>query len=753
MVRLCKLSLLFLVLLLAACNLTKKVPEGDYLLYKSHIKTDVNDIPKDELEEYLRQTPNSYVFGLVAMRLGFYNWAGPDSTKNINKMLMRVGEAPVIYNQNLTEISAQQLQRLYQHKGYIKATVTPKVQFKGKKATVEYNINSNKPYTIRRYKLAFKNKNLIDIASDTAKTLVQEGMLFDTDILNAERERITAAMRQQGFYNFSKEFLLFSADSSLNARKVDITFDLRENVRRNQENNPIFKQYHINKVIFYTNNDAALINDIQNAQLDTVQFRNFIQIGHKNKFIKLDALVQNTYINPNTLYSDVDVEKTYSALNSLGPVKYTNISFKETADNRLDCYIIIVPSKTISFSTEAEGTFTEGFWGGAVNVNVGDRNAFRGAESLTAQLRGAMEWQQGVWAKEIGGKLSLKFPKVLFPVGSFEFKRNLHANTDFNTNISFQSRPSEFTVTNFGGGINYSWMKNNFRHDFDLVDISYINFLEIMPEFTAAYITTGLYNKYNYENHLIMRMGYNGSYSNFNPNRPMRDYSTMRYSVESSGSLLYALNKLLKSSPGADGYYRIFNIRYSQYLRAEYNTTHYQIFDKNNRFVYHAGIGIGTPFGNGDVIPYERRFYSGGANSVRGWSESRLGPGVYTTPDSISIRTRDYNQVGDIKLDLNMEYRAKLFWVMEGALFLDAGNIWTIRNYENQTGGQFKLDSFMKQIAIAYGAGLRFDFSFFIFRFDAGVKLYDPSKSRLEQWRVKPKYDDWAFHVAIGYPF
>jgi len=281
-----------------------------------------------------------------------------------------------------------------------------------------------------------------------------------------------------------------------------------------------------------------------------------------------------------------------------------------------------------------------------------------------------------------------------------------------------------------------------------------VRFDTIYQSFKDMYLNTSppVFNPYNYQDHFIMRSGYSGSYSTFNANRPMQNYSSMRYSFEAAGNFLYAMNHLLGTAPNqSDSSYRFFGIRYSQYIKAEYNITRHQIFDKDNRFVYHLGVGVGMPYGNADAIPYEKRFYSGGANSIRGWSESTLGPGVY---QRISNNRRDYNQVGDIKLDMSMEYRAKLFWIMEGALFLDAGNIWTIKDYETQKGGTFKFDTFMKQIAMAYGVGLRWDFSFFVFRTDLGVKLFDPVRPRVDQWRVNPSFkDDFAFHIAIGYPF
>jgi len=340
----------------------------------------------------------------------------------------------------------------------------------------------------------------------------------------------------------------------------------------------------------------------------------------------------------------------------------------------------------------------------------------------------------------------------MLPFGSFDFKRNIHANTEFTSTFSYQFRPGEFTTTNVGAGINYSWNRKRFQHVFQLFDLSYVQFPYINTAFRDSFLNPvkPVFNPYNYQDHFIMRIGYAGSYSSFNTNRPMQDYSIARYSIETAGNFLYGLSHLLGNTPDSTGAYQLFKIRYAQYVKGELNFTHHQIFDKDNRFVYHFDIGVGVPYGNGDVIPFEKRFYSGGANSVRGWSESTLGPGVYKRLTSLP---RDFNQVGDIKLDMNMEYRTKMFWLLEGALFLDAGNIWTIKNYETQPLGVFKLDTFASQIAIAYGLGVRFDFSFFIARVDLGMKLFNPVLAHRDQWRTSPGWDDMALHFAIGYPF
>ena len=753
-------SFLLFVLLLTSCNTTKYVPDGEYLLNKASIKTDSKEIDKDELNDYIRQTPNAAVFGVFRMQLGIYSWAGKDSTKWINRMWKRIGDPPVIYNSSLTSLTVQQLQRVLENKGYVHAKVQSKVTTQGKKADVEYVVNSNKPYTLRNYTVNIKNDILSGIALDTSRSLIRPNMLFDVDILNAERERISNRLRQIGYYNFNKEFLTYSADSTLNSNKVDVTLEIQDYLKRADDSisSVVLKKYSIRKVTFYTNSDANIINETSTVEkLDTVQFRNFILIGSKEPIIKLDALVQNTFINPEAVYSDRSVERTYSALNTLGPIKYVNISFKETMDTLLDCNIIIIPSKTISVSTELEGTYTGGFWGVAGNINYIDRNRFKGAETLTIQGRVANEWQKGTSALELGTQIGLKFPRFMLPIGSYDFKRNIHANTEFTTALSYQVRPEEFSTISVGAGVKYSWSSRQFQHSFQLFDLNYVYFPDITKAFRDSFLNVvpPRFNPYNYTNHFIMRMGYAGSYTNFNANRPLKNFSTMRYNVETAGNLLYAFSHLLGSVPSSqDGSFRLFGIRYSQYVKSEYNVTHHQIYNKENRFVYHLGVGVGVPYGNANSIPYEKRFYSGGANSVRGWSESTLGPGVYKNISGTNYKSRDYNQVGDIKLDMNLEYRAKMFWLMEGALFLDAGNIWTIQDYDTQQGGTFRFDSFMDQIAIAYGMGIRFDFSFFIARVDVGVKLLNPVLGRREKWRVSPNFnDDFALHFAIGYPF
>ena len=764
-----------ITLLFSACNLTKYVPDGEYLLKSSRIQTDVNDIPKDELNAYLRQQPNVKSLGFWNLQLSVYNLAPKDTTKGWNKFWSktwkRLGNEPVIYSESLTRLSAQQLQKLLSNRGYINAQVKTSVKLDNKRANLKYIITGNEPYSLANYEIAATNPVLKEVAADTSRSFIRRNMLYDVDVLNTERTRIAQELTEKGFYNFDKEYLIFVADSANN--KINLRLDLRRYLRANPDstNRTVFRRYTIGNIYFNNRTNLSLADEAkeQSQAADTTGSGGFYLINSGKKFISLNALIHNTYINPNTVYNSSNVEKTYLALNSLGPVKFVNINFVQREDSILDCNITISPAKTFSTSLDLDGTFIEGagYLGLAFRVGTVNKNAFKGAEALSIQGRAATEWQKnilernksqeqekGIWAREFGLQTGLNVPKFLLPAASYDLRRRVRANTEFTVNFNYQYRPKEFNSANLGAGMKYLWNRKKFQHAFELFNLSYVWF-DLDTTFTNKYLLTGDYNRHNYENRFILRMGYSGSYSAFNANRPLKNYSTYRYSVESAGNLLYGIYKIadgISKEPLSENF-----TRFSQYVRGDFNVSYHEIFDKNNRFVYRLGFGLGVPYGNSDTIPipYERRFFAGGANSVRGWSESTLGPGVYKRIPN--VRSRDFNQVGDIKLDLNMEYRAKMFWLLEGALFLDAGNIWTFKHYPEQSGGAFRFDDFFNQIALAYGFGLRLDATLFIIRADVGFKLYNPVYNNYTQkWRLGQNFnfkDDFAWHIAIGYPF
>ncbi len=414
---------------------------------------------------------------------------------------------------------------------------------------------------------------------------------------------------------------------------------------------------------------------------------------------------------------------------------------------------------------ELEGTNSEGDFGVGGRVTFQHRNLAHGGEMLTAKFRGAYESLSGSLDglindnyTEVAAELGITFPKFKAPFLSSSFKQKMRATTEFAVTFMRQERP-EYTRIIGGGTWRYKWTDraNSSRRTFDLIDINVVNLPKSTIDFIDHIAPDNPLLRYSYEDHFIMRMGYTWYYTNRRPastaleqrSEPVNTF-TARASAETAGALLYAISSLANQKR-ENGAYKIFGIQYAQYLKGEADYTINHRFTSRNSLSFHAGLGIAFPYGNSSMVPFEKRFYAGGANGVRGWSVRTLGPGSYDSRNSV---TDFINQCGDISLILNLEYRNKLFWVFEGAVFIDAGNIWTIRNYPNQPGGFFRFKSFYKELAAAYGIGLRMDFNYFLLRLDMGVKAHNPAYGQ-ERWPIiNPRWHrDVSFHFSVGYPF
>jgi outer membrane protein assembly factor BamA len=348
----------------------------------------------------------------------------------------------------------------------------------------------------------------------------------------------------------------------------------------------------------------------------------------------------------------------------------------------------------------------------------------------------------------VGTKLT--FPRFIAPFLSSSFRRRINATSELAANYDLQNRP-EFHRRVFSVGWKYRWNDQG-RHDryqVDLLDLNYIYMPWISPTFEREYLDNASSRnailRYNYENLFIMKFGVGYSYNN---NR-----WAIRANIETAGNLLNWAARAMHFHVNEEGQYTFLNIAYAQYARGTFDFTRNINLDFNNQLVFHVGFGIAYPYGNSTILPFEKRYFSGGANSVRGWSVRSLGPGKFVGTDG---RIDFINQTGDMKLDLNVEYRAKLFWKFSGALFIDAGNIWTLREYDEQPGGQFKFSEFFEQLAASYGLGVRLNFDFFIVRFDMGMKAVNPAYSdNVGHFPLlHPKFSrDFAFHFAVGLPF
>ncbi|NDW18193.1 hypothetical protein D0T53_04575 [Dysgonomonas sp. 216] len=747
---------ILLVIVLASCSTSKNIPEGRYLLDKYTIKSDNKKIDVAYLEDYVRQTPNSSLPLLGKVRLKIYNMAGQDTSKWLTRVVRKLGKEPVLYSASQTNISANQIQKELSNQGYLNAQVDTLLRTKDKKIEVTYQIQSGTPYTIRKYEYTIDNQGLARILNRTKRiSQVKTGELFDQELLETERERQSNILRNVGYESFSKENLYFRADTTLNSHQVDLFLTLRETPDSLAFSRFKFRNITILSGYDVTNNE----NDKYFANPDTIITDGITIVRGSNNFLRTSTLLRNNYIRPDKYYSDYAGSRTFSAFNGIGIIRQTNINYTEvpTSDSIqfIDARITLAPGNIHWFQAGLEGTNSAGDIGVAPSVAYQHRNLFNGAEIFTVKLRGAYEFITGTDNTDLLGQnyyeygieTSLSFPQFLFPWLKKSWREQPSASTQFSVGLTNQHRP-EYTRQFFNGKITYRWSssRNRLNHTINLIDINYIR----MPWTSTAfnnYLTTDIL-KETYKDQLIARTGYNITFTKSSGFRFPKNSYTIRASVETAGwlpSLVATMNGATKNNEGQK---EIVGVAYADYIKGTFSFSHTRTFDRKQSFAYNVALGVANPYGNSNILPYEQRFFSGGANSVRGWSTRTLGPGIYN--DTASF----INQAGDIKLDLNIEYRYKMTSLFEIAGFVDAGNIWTIKNYEGQKGGLFKFNEFYKEIAASYGAGLRVDLGFLLLRLDTGMKAYDPARDEGDRFIMfKPRLRNMAWHFAIGYPF
>lgn len=755
-----------------SCSSTKHVPGGEMLLDKVSIEIEGDDRAgtEEELINFLRQTPNHKVLGFAKLQLATYSLSGSDTTKWYNRWLRSLGQPPVIYDDELTEASRRQLRQALVNRGYMDAVVTVDTLLRpdDKRAAVTYNINTGRPHVIGSLGLNIADPAIRGIVeADSTLISIGEGDLFDRNELDNVRATITERLREHGYYAYSKELITFTADTIRGSKEVTLTLNMaagteRDSVQTARRN----RVYVVRSVTFVTEeaqHDPALA--------DTVEYRGMEMVYGPDRYIRPSSLYDMCFIEPGEPYNARMVDRTYASLSRLSILRFINIDMKPAGEvgdiGLLDCVISISRNRKQSVSLEVEGTNSEGDLGFGIGATYQHRDLTHRSEMLTVKFRTAYESLSGNLDgfinkryTEYAGEAGITFPKFVLPGATRGFKKRMQATTEVAVSFNYQERPEYTRVI---AGVAWRWKWNdrhrdyNRRHTFDLLDINYVRLPRSTIDFIDQIAPDNPLLRYSYEDHFIMRLGYTFYRTNRRIPTPevnafvMQPHiSTLRASVETAGNLLYALSSAIDSRR-EDGAYKVFGIQYAQYVKGEVDYTYTRNLNSRNALAFHVGAGLAYPYGNSSMVPFEKRFYAGGANGVRGWGVRTLGPGCYDARNSV---TDFINQCGDIRLDLSVEYRARLFWVFEGALFIDAGNIWTVHNYPNQPGGMFKFNRFYKQIAASYGAGIRMDFTYFLLRFDLGMKAHNPAMNQ-EPWPlIHPKWGrDANFHFSVGYPF
>ncbi len=760
---------------MASCSAEKFLEPGDRLLTSVKIKSDTPDVDPSIYKIYLRQQPNTKWFNLLKVPLGIYCLSSADTTKARNRLWQRIGEPPVIYSEQQTINSQNAIALALKDKGYlhasVSATATPLPNTH--KTKLRYTIHPGTPYIITTITYTADDPAIDSLINlSISDSYLYRGMPCDMSLLDKERSRITAMLHNHGYYKVLKNFIHYDIDTL--AGPGNLTLHLRyDGLTVSPDSSNIYTVYHL--------------RDINTSQAPL-----------REKFLR-----SKTYLSPGQLYREQDISRTYQSLSALEAVNYVRIQTAEADSAQLDCNITILPEKTNTLGVELEGTNTAGNLGVATNLTYTNRNLFRGSEVWTTKLKGAYEAITGLEGYtnqnyvELGLETKITFPKLIVPffksstvnaegiasgssaVGGagadFKEPRERSGNSQLsiiNSQLSTlslqfdtQERP-EFHRRVFTALWNYQWSthRGHTTHRLDLPSLNYVYMPWISSTFRHDYLESDNYRsaliRYAYEDLLIFNVAYSQTYSTSRgenrPNRRVRiNPYQLQWSVESAGNLLYALASPLNLKKKTNGQYSLFNVAFAQYIKLDFDYSKHYILNSRNTLAIHAAFGIAQPYGNSRIVPFEKRYFGGGANGVRGWSVRELGPGNYMGEDG---KVDFINQTGNLKLLTSIELRTNLFWKLSGAIFADAGNVWTTRYYETTgKGGQFQLRKFWRQMAVAYGLGLRFNLDYFILRFDMGMKAVNPAyptSSRQYLPIIHPKMSrDFTFHFAVGLPF
>lgn len=717
---------------LTGCSTSKFVPEDRYLLDAVQVRTDSKDLDAAQFGQYVRQKGNSHWFSLFKIPLGTYSLAGRDSTKWLNRTLRHIGEEPVVYDSLEAARSCADLRLAMQNMGYMNSYVDFETQVRGRKLKAIYTLHPGDPYRISSFRYDIPDSAVAQVLAPVFGTGDQQvGEVFTVSSLDNLRKRIATVLNDSGFYRFHKDFVTYTADSLQGTQGVNL----------------------VCRILPYRENSSALPKPHPRYRVRSIHYRS--GDGYDLP-LRRSVLAENTVVKAGEWFSASDLQRTYNNFARLGAVRYTNITFREDTLHNLDTDIRLSMRKPNTIAFQPEGTNTAGDFGAAATLTYQNRNLFRGSELLSIELRGAFEAIKGLEGyergdyEEYGVEARFQMPRLMAPFLSRKGRRGSTASTELSVAWNLQNRP-EFHRRVFSAGLKYRWPTRDGRvqYKLDVLDLSYVYMPWISATFKHDYLDSvsnrNAILRYNYEDLFIMKAGFGLTYN--------AGDRVIRASVETAGNLLSGFSQIFRFKQNSHGQRQLFNIAYAQYAKFDFEYTRLLRFSAHNTLALHGLLGVAWPYGNSTVLPFEKRYFSGGANSVRGWSVRELGPGKYRGRDG---RIDFINQTGDMRLDLNLEYRTHLFWKFDGAAFVDAGNIWTLRSYPEQPGGQFQLDTFFKQIAVSYGLGLRLNFGYFILRLDGAMKAINPAyDDHKDHYPIfHPRWGrDFAFHFAVGMPF
>lgn len=715
-----------------SCSTTRVLRDDQYRLAKNEVTvTNDDEFDTKEIQSYIRQKANSnIIFGWNPF-LNIYNMSSKSGKGFISSIFRSIGVAPVVYDPDLLSSSVENIGKHLEYIGYYGSDVKTEVSINKKKVTVDYIVTLGKRYPVSSitYSLPDRGEIKEDFLADTSNVTIHPGDYLSEEALDAESSRSSAYLRELGYYGFNKNYFFFEADTLGKNGTVALDYRIAE----------------------YTRNELP-----KDAKVLRKSKIGDVKISYpKSLYIREKTLRNLNTIYPGDTYSESAVNNTYNRLSSMTAFSSLNIELNQTDTATVNCDIKLTPGQLQGFKTNLEGSVnSSGLFGISPELSYYHKNIFRGGEILNVSFMGNFQFKPNddIRSTELGTSMSLNFPRFLF-LPQHLFKKKI-TRTEFKASYNYQDRP-EYRRNIISTSLGYNGSHKKLYYQFYPVQLNIVRLHHIDSAFYSS-LANNPFMKNAYQNHFDLGKGGTLYYTTNTDIVPKTTYHYARLNVSMAGNVLSAFKGLMNRDDNGAG--MIWGTPFSQYIRGELTLGKTWRFGRNNgqaiatRFI----AGAGYAYGNSTVLPFEQHFYSGGASSLRGWQARSIGPGIAQRDSNFVIP----NQTGDMKLEANAEYRFSMFWKIAGAVFVDAGNVWTFHDTSNNASesskGKFSLNNFGESIAANWGLGLRLDLNFILIRLDMGMPFHDPSKESGQRWRAPStwlKKGGYAVHFGVGYPF
>ncbi|MGV9004310.1 translocation and assembly module lipoprotein TamL [Flavobacterium sp.] len=752
-----KFYLLFIFsLLISSCTGLKAVPEGDLLYTGAKVKIDDKEISKreknaieSEIKELLVPKPNKSILGLRPS-LFFYNLAGDvNKEKGFRHWLKyKLGKEPVLFSKVDLDFNSDIIQNYVENIGYFNATTIADSTKRGKTAKAEYNVTVRKQYNIKSIKLPTASTILSQEINKTMdKTLLKIGKPYNLQFIKNERSRIDARLKEQGFFYFDENFIIFQVDSTVANHEVDLILKIKNEIPAVAK-----QQYRINNINIYPN---FTLNDTLKSSKDSALVYKDFRIFDKEKMFKPKIYDRTLYFAKDDLYNRTNHNLSLNRLITLGTFKFVKNQFTTSSEKEgyLDAnyYLTPLPRKSIRVEVLAK-TNSANYNGSEINVNWSNRNTFRAAELLTISAFGGIEVQisgqnNGFNVYRYGGEANLIWPRFITPM-RIESSSGFVPRTKLNLLYENQIRSKLYDLNTFKASFGYLWKENERKeHELKITEITFVNSTNVTDLYNQQIAQNSSLGKV-IEKQLIFGPTYSYTYTN-------TMIKQKKHTIYFKGSMDFSGNAagLIMGANSSTDPKKILDVPFSQFVKIESDFRHYINLGGELQLASRAIIGAGFAYGNSSELPFIKQFFIGGTNSIRAFRARSIGPGSFDGNAQNNGFLPD--QSGDIKLEFNTELRGKIYNFIKGAVFIDAGNIWLLKEDSLKPGSQVT-GKFIEQLAIGTGVGLRFDFSFLILRTDLAFPLKYPSSKDFNNINIFDKAwqkNNLVFNLAIGYPF